>query len=114
MRKSTTRKKRNTGYGSARWLGDEWVDGIARGGRASQAAAEELAREVLHYRRVRKDIIEVARLYGDLLEEKYGRGARSWVTSLALRIATAEEVFGGEKPDASGAAAPDKKTDGTP
>lgn len=99
MRKAKARKARNAGYGSARWLGDEWVAGIARGERASQAAAEELAREVMHYREARKGLIECARLSASILEETHGRRASSMLLTTVLRIATAEEVFGGEKTD---------------
>jgi len=89
-----TRKTRNTEWGSGRWLGDEWVEGIARGEHASQDAAQTLADEVLRYRKLRRLLAEETRTYGDILEERFGRIARSLLFNVVTRLCTTEELYG--------------------
>ena len=89
-----TRKTRNMAWGFGRWLGDEWVEAIARGEPASREAARELADEVLQYRKLRRLLAEEARTYGDLLEERFGRLAMSLLFTFASRLCTTEELYG--------------------
>ena len=89
-----TRKTRNMEWGFGRWLGDEWVEAIARGERASPEAARELADEVLQYRNLRRLLAQEARTYGDLLEERFGRLARSLLLSLASRLCNSNDLYG--------------------
>lgn len=87
-----TRKTRNVGYGSARWLGDEWVGAIAKGEPASQAAAQELAREVKTMRLARLVLLTGMRVAVKLLREAHGPDAADGVLSVLHAIATADEV----------------------
>ena len=89
-----TRKTRNTEWGYGRWLGNEWVEAIANGEAASREAARELADEVRQYRKLRRLLAEEARTYGDLLEERFGRLARSLLLSLVSRLCNSNDLFG--------------------
>jgi ADP-ribose pyrophosphatase YjhB (NUDIX family) len=89
-----TRKTRNTGYGSARWLGDEWVDGIARGEHASQAAARELADEVKAMRAARRQLITMMWAVADMIRAKHGHHEADGVHGALCVIATSEEAYG--------------------
>jgi len=86
-------KTRNVGYGWASWLGDEWVDGIARGEHATQAAARELAHEVATMRRARLDLIASMRTAAAMLCEKHGVGAADAVLIALRHIATPDEIW---------------------
>ena len=81
-------------WGSGRWLGDEWVEDIANGEPASREAARELADEVRMMRRARRLLAQEARTYGDLLEERFGRLARSLLLSLASRLCNSNDLYG--------------------
>lgn len=89
-----TRKTRNTEWGYGRWLGNEWVEAIANGEPASREAARELADEVRQYRKLRRLLAEEARTYGDLLEERFGRLARSMLLSLVSRLCNSNDLYG--------------------
>ena len=89
-----TRKTRNTGYGSARWLGDEWVDAIVKGEPASQTASKELAREVKHYRRRRSMLVDDVRDFGEVLEKRHGPRAAALLRVVAVGLLTPEELYG--------------------
>jgi hypothetical protein len=86
------KKTRNAGYGWASWLGDEWVDGIARGEHASQTAARELAHEVATMRHTRLVFLTGMRAAIELLRETHGPGAADGVIGVLRIIATTDEV----------------------
>lgn len=81
-------------WGFGRWLGDEWVEAIARGEPASREAARELADEVMQYRKLRRLLAEEARTYGEMIEERFGRLARSLMFGVVTRLCTTEELYG--------------------
>jgi len=90
-----TRKTRNTGYGSARWLGDEWVDDIANGTeRASPEAARELADEVKMMRAARRQLITMMWEVADMIRAKHGHHEADLVHGALCVIATSEEAYG--------------------
>lgn len=89
-----TRKTRNVGYGSARWLGDEWVGAIANGEPASQAAAQELAREVKAMRHARRLLIAAMWEVADMIRAKHGHHEADGVHGALCVIATSEEAYG--------------------
>lgn len=92
------RKTRNTGIGSARWLGDAWVADIAAGGKASQEAARQLAEEVDYWRRVRKHTITCALVlaHSPHVHAMSAKEAAELVLSALQSIATCEELYGAE------------------
>ncbi len=81
-------------WGFGRWIGDEWVEGIANGEPASREAARELADEVLHYRKLRRLLAQEARTYGEMIEERFGRLAKSLLLGVVSRLCTTEELYG--------------------
>jgi hypothetical protein len=89
-----TRKTRNAGWGSATWLGDEWVEAIARGEHASPEAARELADEVLRYRRCRRMLIEDVRDFAEIIEARHGVRAAGLLRVVAVGLCTADELYG--------------------
>ena len=96
-----TRNTRNTGYGSATWLGDEWVESIANGELASKEAAQELADEVRMMRAARRQLITMLWQVADMIRAKHGNVAADGVHGALCIIATSEEAYGrrtGEPP----------------
>ena len=96
-----TRKTRNDGYGSARWLGDEWVESIANGEPASKEAARELADEVKMMRAARRQLITMLWEVADMVRAKHGHHAADGIHGALCVIATSEEAYGrrtGEPP----------------
>ena len=88
-----TRKTRNMEWGYGRWLGNEWVEAIANGETASREAARELADEVMQYRKLRRLLVEESRTYGDLLEERFGRLAKSLLLGVVSRLCSANDLY---------------------
>ena len=89
-----TRKTRNTGYGSARWLGDEWVESIANGEPASKEAARELADEVRMMRRARRLLISTMWQVADMVRAKHGHHEADGIHGALCVIATSDEAYG--------------------
>ena len=89
-----TRKARNTGYGSARWLGNEWVESIANGEPASKEAARELADEVRMMRRARRLLISVMWQVADMVRAKHGHHEADGIHGALCIIATSDEAYG--------------------
>jgi hypothetical protein len=89
-----TRKTRNTGYGSARWLCDEWVESIANGELASKEAARELADEVKMMRAARRQLITMMREVADMIRAKHGHHEADSVHGALCVIATSDEAYG--------------------
>ena len=89
-----TRKTRNMDWGSARWLGDEWVEAIANGEPASKEAARELADEVRMMRRARRMLISAMWEVADMIRAKHGHHEADGVHGALCAIATSEEAYG--------------------
>ena len=89
-----TRKTRNTGHGSARWLGDEWVESIANGEPSSKEAARELADEVRMMRRARRLLISTMWEVADMIRAKHGHHEADGVHGALCVIATSDEAYG--------------------
>jgi len=99
-----TRKTRNTGYGSATWLGNEWVDSIANGEPASKEAVRELADEVRMMRRARRLLISMMWAVADMIRAKHGPHAADGVHGALCVVATDDEAYGSQpaKPSVAG------------
>jgi len=89
-----TRKTRNTGFGSERWLGDEWVESIANGELASKEAARELADEVKTMRAARHQLISMMWEIADMIREKHGPHAADGIHGALCLVATSDEAYG--------------------